>query len=720
MRLIRLILIVLLPIQLMASHIVGGEIYYDCLGDEAYRVTVKVYRDCNNNGADFDAPLFLGVFKKSDRSLVKVEHIDYPGSEVLPVIFSNPCVSAPTDICVQEAVYTKVIKLPPIPGGYILSYERCCRGPEIANLNNPGDQGLTLTTEVPGTDSGITCNSSPRFTNYPPLLLCNNEPLIFDHSAIDPDGDELVYELSTPLHGGSIADPRPSPPNNPPFNTVNWENGFNANEPFSPSGPISIDPTTGQLNAAPDLIGKFVVGVTVKEYRNGILIGSTQRDFLFTVFNCIISVNAEIVDQESLNTFNSFCDGLTINFENNSHGGDIYKWDFGVPGDPNATSSEREPSYTFPGPGEYTVTMIINPGWACSDTSIEVFKVYESLDIFFEPQAPQCIIDNSFDFIGTGDYNTGATFLWEFGNSANPSTQNTENASNVVFDSAGTHPVTFTVNWNDCESTYTDSVIVHQAPTIGFEVLPGLYCAPQKVQFIDSSQADVDIDYLWYFGDGTSSTQQNPTHIYENPGVYDVLLEISTKTGCVGTLSLNKPGIIEVFPSPTAAFTVYPQELTVFDSEVQITDQSTDSEEHYYQLTPDLDTTERDLKFHFIEGGHHRLYQVVTNEYGCVDTAYRTVYVRPHTTYYVPNAFTPNGDKINDVFIPIVHDVTEYEFEIYNRWGEVIFKTTNTEEGWEGRYKSQPSPDGVYLWKIKYVNHFQIGEEHQGSFSLIR
>lgn len=720
MKLLGLLFIFLIPVQLLASHIVGGEMYYTCLGDDNYRVVVKVYRDCNSNGAEFDAPIYLGVFDKSDNSLIKLETINFPGSNILPVIFSNPCVSAASDICVQEAVYSSIIRLPPLPEGYILAYERCCRGPEIMNLVNAGSQGLTIATEVPGTNSGISCNSSPRFKNYPPLLLCNNEPLFFDHSAIDPDGDELVYELSTPFHGGSNMDPMPSPTSNPPYNLINWESGFSATQPFSASGPITINPNTGQLIASPDLIGKFVVGVTVKEYRNGVLIGSTQRDFLFTVFNCVVDVNAEIVEQENLRSFNSFCDGLTVIFENNSYGGSTYQWDFGVPGDANATSSDREPWYTFPGEGEYTVSMILNPGWACADTSVEVFKVYEGLDIYFDKPDPQCITNNSFNFSGFGDYKTGADFKWDFGDYATPNSATTENVNGIVFDSSGVFPVTYTVNWNQCESKFTDSIQIHRAPTISFGVETELYCAPQNVQFMDSSSADSPISYFWDFGDGKTSNQQNPSTIYEDAGIYDVTLKISTLIGCVDTLSLSKNDLIHVNSSPVAAFSVFPDHLTIFDSEVTITDESIDSDRHYYQLTPELDTTERNLSFHFTEGGHHKPYQVVTNEFGCVDTAFRTVYLEPYTTFYIPNAFTPDGSRLNTIFKPVIYDVSEYEFVIYNRWGELFFKTTNTKEGWDGRLRGQASPDGVYIWQINYMNHLQIREVHHGSFTLIR
>ncbi|PKR82124.1 hypothetical protein CW751_01950 [Brumimicrobium salinarum] len=710
----------LLPLKVYASHIVGGEMYYDCLGNNQYRVTIKIYRDCNSNGAEYDNPLLLGVFKKEDYSRVKTETISYPGSEILPVIFSNPCVSPPSDICVQEAIYTKTITLPPLEEGYILTYERCCRGPDIVNLYNPGNQGLTLLTEIPGTNSGISCNSSPRFTNYPPLLLCNNEPLIFDHSATDPDGDELVYELSTPLHGGSTFDPKPNPPNNPPMNYIVWENGFSETVPFGPSGSISINPSTGELIAAPDLIGKFVVGVTVKEYRNGVLIGQTQRDFLFTVFNCEIDIRAEIIPQENLPNYESVCDGLTINFENNSTPGKNYLWDFGVPGTSTDTSTDENPTFTFPEEGVYTVTLTVNPGWSCAETTTQEFEVYESISSFFDQPDGQCFNGNSFDFQGEGDYKSDATFLWEFGQNANPTTGTNETMNNIVYDTTGAFPVNYTVFWKDCKDTYTDTAIVFKEPKINFGVSNEIFCQNQAVNFIDSSFAQTKIYYKWDFGDGNTSTAQNPVHYYENIGVYDIDLTITTKRGCERTLNMSKTALIEVYPSPIADFSISPQELTIFNSEVEIIDNSIDSDLHYYQLTPEADTTQRNLKYHFIEGGYHYPYQVVSNSYGCIDTAIREIYLEPYTTIYVPNAFTPDQRKYNEVFKPVVYDVTDYTFEVYNRWGQKIFSTHNTKEGWDGTYKNKIAKDGIYVYRIRYTNHLGIGEKHHGHFSLLK
>jgi hypothetical protein len=255
-----------------ASHIIGGDIYYDYLGNNQYRFFITLYRDCNSTGAQYDDPLTLTIYKANNVFFQNIL-VPFPGSVILPINFNNPCATPPNNICVERAIYTTVVTLPPTPGGYDVSYQRCCRGPNITNLLFPDDTGITLTTHVPGSDTGFTANSSPRFTNYPPVLLCNNDELVFNHLATDPDGDQLVYSLVTPWSGASSTDPQPTQAPAPPYFPVQWNGGtFNAQQPLGAGSSTVIDPVTGILTVNPNMIGLFVVGVCVKEYRNGVLV----------------------------------------------------------------------------------------------------------------------------------------------------------------------------------------------------------------------------------------------------------------------------------------------------------------------------------------------------------------------------------------------------------------------------------------------------------------
>lgn len=695
-----IILTLCVSLTTKASHIVGGEIFYDHMGGTTYKVTVKLYRDCLSDGAQYDTNLPITVFNGNGTQIDNFT-IPFPGSTVLPVQFSNPCVTIPSDICVEEAIYEKTVTLPPSSTGWTLSYQRCCRGPNVINLDDPANQGLTLTIDIPA-QSGVPVNSSPRFNNFPPLLLCTNDPLTFDHSATDPDGDVLVYELITPFQGGTSVAPAPNPASAPPYQNVVWVNGITALNPFG-NGQISLDPQTGLMIAEPLSAGLYAVGVSVKEYRNGNLIGVSIRDFLFRVMNCEITMEAIMTQQPDLNTFTSYCQGLTIDFENQSYGGTNYYWDFGDTTTTSDNSSSFEPSYTYAGPGTYEVMLVVNPGWPCTDTSWGTFIVNEEISAFFEPPEPQCVIGNSFDFVGEGVYPAGSNFTWLFGPNATPAFSNLEDPTGIVFSTHGTQTVTYQVTYQQCSTTYTDEVVVAAPPTINFGIADEIRCAPYTAQFVNLSTASTPIYSYWEFGDGTTSTDFHPVHVYDQVGLYDVTLTVWTTTGCIDTLTLHRPNLIEVFPRPTSSFTVSPYEMLEYDNEFYFQNTSTDGITSWFHFGDGTTALEGDSMWHtYAEPGVYIPWQVVYNQYGCYDISYGELKVIPVLPIMVPNAFTPNGDSYNQTFQPVLFEDQEYELFIYNRWGELIHYDKSVNANWDGRYNGVEVLDDVYIWKIIY------------------
>src|ERR1017187_6052362 len=137
-----LLLLTLLSLKSFATHIVGGEIFYDCLGSNNYRITLKLYRDCNPGNAAYDDPATLFIFNNAG-TFIDSLCIPFPGSVHLPATLNNPCLTVPSNVCVEEAVYKAVVNLPSIAGGYNITYQRCCRNGTILNLINPGGVGAT-------------------------------------------------------------------------------------------------------------------------------------------------------------------------------------------------------------------------------------------------------------------------------------------------------------------------------------------------------------------------------------------------------------------------------------------------------------------------------------------------------------------------------------------------------------------------------------------------
>ncbi len=878
-------------LSLKASHIVGGDIYYDYLGNNNYQFNISLYRDCLSTGAQFDNPLYMAIYTSSGQ-LVQNVQIPFPGSTTLPVTFNNPCVNPPTNICTEVATYTTVVNLPPIPGGYDITYQRCCRGPNINNLIQPDNTGITLTTHVPGSDTGANVNSSARFTNYPPLLLCNNEDLIFDHSATDPDGDQLVYSLVTPLAGASSVNPQPIPAPPPNYPLVNWDAGFNAANPLGPGATISIDPNTGLLTASPNLLGRFVVGIRVQEYRNGVLINSSIRDFIFRVFNCNVDLQAILPDQEDLSSFVSYCQGLTVDFENNSINNTSlplnYEWDFGDPTTTNDISTAFEPSYTYPAPGQYVVMLVVNPGMPCSDTAYMDVIVNETLLIEYTSQDSLCIFDNSFDFVatsttpgvtyewdfgpngsptsGTGSTVNGVTFNttgfievtltgsipsceaeyvdsiyifpepvadiilpanieclgytiefgnnsqnstiyeWDFGDgntstveeptntypgpgnytvtlvagstpvckdtttetiqinepiiidftsqdslcesnavfdfdgtvsgppntvytynfgpNGTPQTSNNVDEFGVTFDTTGYIPITLTGTDGICTEIVTHGIYIYKEPTIDFSLEPGLQCVPFEAHFIDESWAETTIFYNWDFGDGGTSTDPNPIHLYTDTGAYAVTLTIETIDGCPAVLSLTQSDLVHVRPIPEAGFSLSTDYTDICHSSIVFTDESVGGYEYFYWFDDSTAFSELQNPPHlYLYDGHHYPMQIVTNEWGCKDTAYSKLYIEPYT-FYAPNAFTPDKDEFNNDWKPIAYLGTEeYHLKIYNRWGQIIWESFDLNVGWDGIIgNGRMAEDGTYIYKIELESCEPIGPEkiYTGHIVLIR
>ena len=385
---------------------------YTCLGDNLYEIQLVIYRDCgptNTNGTGFDALGDVAIYN-SNNELVQLIQISNPVSSTIgDETVGNDCLELPTGLCIEQGVYNFFVELPPIEGGYQISYQRCCRNDQIINIDNPEDFGSTFTVHIPGSDEVNECNSSPTFNSSPPVALCLDDEINIDLSATDSDGDELVYELTTPLHGANDIDPTAITP--PPFTTIVWETGYSETYPIDSDPPVQIDPATGIITGSPNQEGMYVIGIKVSEYRNGLLINEIIRDFRFLVVDCNV-----ITASFPLSSW--YCNSLTVEFSNNSDNADSYLWDFGENGN---TSTLEEPIYTYADTGIYTVTLIAMPNTVCADTNTVTFPLYTELMPYFEDPEPQCLENNSFDLIGEGIAPQGTNFNWNFGPNASPS-----------------------------------------------------------------------------------------------------------------------------------------------------------------------------------------------------------------------------------------------------------------------------------------------------------
>jgi gliding motility-associated-like protein len=226
--------------------------------------------------------------------------------------------------------------------------------------------------------------------------------------------------------------------------------------------------------------------------------------------------------------------------------------------------------------------------------------------------------------------------------------------------------------------------------------------------------------YFWDFGDNSSSTLQNPDYSYFFPGTYDITLTIITTTGCIDTSVVTLTDAVMVIPMPVPGLVIPVKKVSVFEPVVQVNDTSRlrigcriyISDGSWYDTCT--------VTHNFRDTGVYYISQVVVNEFGCRDSVTLEVYVYPEFRLFIPNAFTPNRDELNDIFLPVILGSEQYLLEIYNRWGERIFVTDRQNLGWDGKQNGEDCAQDAYVYRITVRPPYQEQRILTGSVTLIR
>ncbi|MFO0479292.1 MAG: PKD domain-containing protein [Bacteroidota bacterium] len=703
---------------------------------------MKVYRDCINGLAPFDDPAFFTIFDAS-QNVVKTLTVSILSVTTVPP--TNNSICAPAffgNACVEEAIYETTVTLTPSAGGYDIVYQRCCRNGTILNLINPDEVGSTYTEHIPGPEMVVT-NNSPRFTNRPPTYICSGLNINFDHVATDPDGDQLVYSLCSPFNGLDVCCPLISNPgftntcNNsppicpntnppPPYLSVPFSAPYSASYPLSSSPAININASTGLLSGAPNLLGQWVVGVCVSEYRSGVLIGTHYRDFQFNVIACPNLLEARVVAQTKTNDGRGtgYCNGYEVTFKDASINATSWHWDFGDPSTLADTSNLKNPLYTFTQKGTYTITLIANPGSPCADTTTSIFSINPLLRPSFLIPNGQCLSNNRFNFIGGGLFDGTGTFNWIFGPNANPSSANTLTVNNVVFNAAGSYPITFSVTENGCSADTTKIIDIYQDPLASIGSFDGNGCDPFTITIPNTSMSSGNTNYTWSFSDGTTSDLKTPTHTFSPAGIYSASLTINTTNNCIGSSSVSAVNSITVNPTPIAGFTATPMVTSIFNPEINFfnTSISPNIISWFYDFGDGGSSNSVNPIYSYGNWGEYTVTQTIVNNFGCPNKAQLLIRILPEHRFWVPNAFTPkNEDGLNDEFKPVAIGVRNYSFTIFDRWGSIIFKTNDPNAGWNGTYKGKPCQLDVYVWKCEFTNIvLSKDESYVGHVTLLK
>ncbi len=738
--------------SLFAKHIIGGIITYEYKDNGVYNFTMKIYRDCNGQGAEFDgdtgdntAPnaAILGLFRETNGvyQLVESKFIKLGSkSKVIPP--SYPCMGLPPNVCVEEGIYNFDFKISDFPSKstYHVVYQRCCRNNTIANIVNSKDVGATYTVAITP-EAMVAKSSSPVFKNFPPTIICSAIPFEFDHSATDADGDQLVYKICSPLEGGgpdlssgganTCLGVRPNPVCPPPFNNVKFANGYSSVKPLGLNANFSINANTGLLSCQPTTVGQFVVGICVEEYRNGVLLSKVFRDFQFNVGACDALVSAGLKAQDTSIVQKKFvvrsCGMDEVTFQNGSSQEKFienYLWNFNIAGK-TVSVTDKNPTIKFPGLGIYTGILVTNPGKKkpCTDTAKIEVQVYPGIKANYRYEYDTCIA-GPIKLTDLSVSNAGAITEWEWTNfdGTKVKTQNPELIPKVP----GYLKVKLKVkDKNLCEDTTSRVLRYFPVPPL-IVIKPDTTkgCTPLTVK-INNLSYPIDKSYSinWDMGDGTTSNDINPIKKYEKAGIYSLNLKLVSPIGC--KTEANFPNLIEVRQSPEADFSYTPDKLNSLQSIATFTDKSIGANKWSWQFGKGEGTSiQRNPIYNFQDTGVHVVRLIVTHPSGCRDTAIQRIDIEPIVTFFMPNAFTPNYDSKNDEFKGkgITEGIETFKMTIFNRWGERIFETNKIDEGWNGRLNNtgEYAPDGVYVYTVSFVGPRQKIYNYKGVATLLR
>jgi gliding motility-associated-like protein len=287
---------------------------------------------------------------------------------------------------------------------------------------------------------------------------------------------------------------------------------------------------------------------------------------------------------------------------------------------------------------------------------------------------------------------------------------------------SGTNTLTLT-SLQGCDSLATLNLTVNPMPNASFTANYEDGCAPLQVTFSNSGGSSGTCQ--WNLGNGVvSSNCGTVAGTYNSFGCYDVSLQITSAAGCSSTLTLDD--IVCVNPQPEASFVVNSQQLSNFDPTANFTNTSTGHVSQTWNFGDGSGTSTLNNPQHTYPeaAGYYYVTLVVANSHGCVDSTTQLIVVDNVVVFYVPNTFTPDGDVYNETFRPIFtagFDIYQYQMVIFNRWGEIIFESNNSEIGWDGTYGGNTCQDGTYIWQITYK---EIGKdkrnEIRGHFNLLR
>ncbi len=761
----------ILSITAQATHMVGGSINMTILSKTSttitYEIAVSLILDettlSNVVGGNYDPSIVLTMFGLSSKTRVNSFTL-LPGPSRTGVVYNNAACAVQRNLRFSEALYrtTQTFQIGQYadPLGYRLVWERCCRTSALTNI---GDRvGGMLYLIIPPFEK----NGQPFYNNSPTFTLPNGEYICLgklfkmDFSAVDADGDELRYSMADPLAGYATSNgPTPASVYRDSYPIVPWLAGYSANNSIPGKPALRVDSKLGLLTVVANQEGLFVFSVKCEEYRNGVKIGETRRDFQLPVVDCPkqtppFPVVADKIDIPIASNI-VVCPGVSALLKVPDSPDWAHQWQVNGDNIKGATSSEL----TVNEPGKYTVVRSFSK-LCSSDTTSRTITVVAKPVAAAKINAPKKQFCDGDTLKLSSNAPATAASLWK------TSAASLGIKPQLPVAEAGKYFLTLTYT-DGCMSTDSVTLGVWPKPDIKITALTNALCDFDSTLL--KATTATGYQYVWLKNDAPLSNKTTSQLYTKTPGEYkvqaidanqcknvsdswvirssrtDVLMD-SIPTICDGSKELVKlraspeggvfsgkginggsfdpsglvPGRYEV----TYTFTnkdncrniakrigaIDSQPIIVFPNPVlrispgqSVALQNTVSPINVsYSWLPPLTLDDPKKAIPLARPTDNTSYELtITTANGCQTKS--RISVLFGNLPFVPDAFSPNDDGQNDRWeMSNASLFSALQVKIFNRWGECIFKSDGYALPWDGMYGGKKVAPGAYAYSIVY------------------
>ncbi|MEQ1734413.1 MAG: PKD domain-containing protein, partial [Bacteroidia bacterium] len=406
-----------------------------------------------------------------------------------------------------------------------------------------------------------------------------------------------------------------------------------------------------------------------------------------------------------------------------------WQWDFNNNGTYDNTSTAT-PQLTILGADTNKLTkLVVTTNHGCTDTILKRFVIYPLPVALFGVNT----VCNTFTslFKDSSTYTGAETIIahnWTF----EPNQTSALVAPTYVYGAPNVYPVKLVVTTvHGCLDSITKNATVNPNPLVGFEADVRIGCEPLIVFITDTSSVGTvppgsfNKQFDYYIDSTKHQLTNDFTYTFNKLGYHSIGLKVTTNKGCSD--SIYQKNYIEVYPKPTAEFSISPSVTTLADAIITIVDKNKlgDVIDWNYgdDLTSQTTTYVPSHTHQYKDSGTYIITQYVTTNFGCKDTAYQTLQINPSAILFIPNTFTPNADGVNDYFNAKGYGIIKYELRIFDRWGKVVGIVTElTASGWDGNdiNTGQRCKTEVYTWQLNYTTVLNEKRVQIGKVTLLK